>query len=875
MEKYRFTFNDLSEQEQKKTNETNLINETESSGLTPIKDQFENLLLEKQLDDELLALYSKQPFLQTDLDKIKEIKDKRKKINDESDKKRYKKFSEDLENYKALFGPEPDHFEKDRLKKQLIFASTNFEFYHNIFSDYNTKNHQTETNINQLNLINPLEINPTEKIYLKNLIEHELSDIESEYLKVADEIIIKDIPLDQSSNQIIGKIINTRAIKIPQTGNNFDKVTLHDIITNPADSTFTYARKKIVEIMGESKDQDFIEPLIQSVISSKFPNDDGVSKYANIINTAEALKKISVPKSAAQLLNIAKNGTPDEQEIALILLYRLEDRAIPIGADGLPYLEKTFDLGSQYNNNNFYGERVTNDGEVGIFNTSQRKLDAYFHVGDLTTDDHISPTIRTIEYDTIFSQTPDPNSPQYHKRLEYLQSFKDKYYDFAQSPMFKTSGVQFNNLTFKEQGWFLIFYTQASPADKTRLHKFIEKFGENGIKTFLSMEDDEKNAEHIFTISQKTTPEIASKIFSTVNQITNTIRKTEAELKNTYFKTDLTIHPTMEIIRRAKQILVSYATKLQQPDLTTSSHDELNEKITKELKTVEIDTIILSALFKNARENNPDADLNDLHDLNIRSQTATQLEPAITAQIFNLAERLYKENPVIQNEVQSDISNAIASGDKSRWFVLSKKDKLIACIRFDQKGFKSVYAGSFMVDPLASGSSIGTAFETATMDTIAKHNELTGVVEMRRDVSQHYINKKNFVITGITPDKASGIHLFNIKRDDRLNQQYLRRKTETEKLPDDLINSLFKSRNFDKLKQYHTFELTIPTDNLFQPSENDMEAIQHLLDKKDEPSYVITHLDHQINNKKNYINLIFEQEINYLESQDYLKSKAA
>jgi hypothetical protein len=54
-----------------------------------------------------------------------------------------------------------------------------------------------------------------------------------------------------------------------------------------------------------------------------------------------------------------------------------------------------------------------------------------------------------------------------------------------------------------------------------------------------------------------------------------------------------------------------------------------------------------------------------------------------------------------------------------------------------------------------------------------------------------------------------------------------------------------------------------------------MEAIQHLLDKKNEPSYVITHLDHQINNKKNYINLIFEQEINYLESQDYLKSKAA
>lgn len=44
MEKYRFTFSDLSEKEQKSNEKTSLINEAESSNLTPHKHKFKTPL---------------------------------------------------------------------------------------------------------------------------------------------------------------------------------------------------------------------------------------------------------------------------------------------------------------------------------------------------------------------------------------------------------------------------------------------------------------------------------------------------------------------------------------------------------------------------------------------------------------------------------------------------------------------------------------------------------------------------------------------------------------------------------------------------------------------------------------------------------------
>lgn len=102
--------------------------------------------------------------------------------------------------------------------------------------------------------------------------------------------------------------------------------------------------------------------------------------FANAI--AQVLSSKNPETAAGLIMERIKNEKGDKRHLTA-LLYRLEVGKINISTEGAQYLQKIYDL-QEYNNPNGHIERLTNEGEIGVFNEEQ-ELIKYFHLGDLTT----------------------------------------------------------------------------------------------------------------------------------------------------------------------------------------------------------------------------------------------------------------------------------------------------------------------------------------------------------------------------------------------------------------------------------------------------------------------------------------------------------
>ena len=485
----------------------------------------------------------------------------------------------------------------------------------------------------------------------------------------------------------------------------------------------------------------------------------------------------------------------------------------------------------------------------------------------------VRATLFDISYETLFIGKPNETNEEREQRLKYLEEFKKNYYSLAHESVFESTGFQLNNLSFKEQGWFLIYFNKSSEQERKRLTNFVSNFGEEGIKAFLSLEQGEESAENILHIAESIDHESALAVYLKFNEVASFIKKTDQELSATYLHDNKHISPASEIIKRAEKILTQYSSSIRYPDSPKNESQSETRQILKDLDHIRTDLIIFSAVFKSCFDNNNNLSFDDVIDLDFMSIISNKIDETTQKEIIDLAEETYKDNPIVFQEVKEEIQATFAKDKKSQWYLLKQSGDLAACIRFDQIDNNTVYAGSFMVNPLLTGSAIGKVMEQKTMDVMAQTYTIQAVVEMRREIASHYLEKKNFIIKGITQDDKSGIHLFNIERDDQINNLY---KKNIDSLHSIQAQEAYEKDKFDVLKKIPSFCITVPVnkDNR-QLNSADINKFSTLLTNQNSDSYVITSVSYKNENGVLFGLYNFERKINYLESQDYLKSKAA
>jgi SAM-dependent methyltransferase len=221
-------------------------------------------------------------------------------------------------------------------------------------------------------------------------------------------------------------------------------------------------------------------------------------------DVAEVLSRQNPERAAQGLMKRIRTESGDKRALAAIL-YRLEFGQIGISQEGVKYLERMYDLGV-YNNPDYHVSRLTPTGEVGIFN-EEKELIKYFELGDLTTEEKkIKAEVLDFTYETLFLGRENESEEERTKRLGYLEEFKKHYYELAQDKIFEQSGIQLNNLSFREQGWFLRYLQGADQAKRDQLTKFVQKYGEDGIRSFLVMEYGDEHGDKVLFLGEHGNP---------------------------------------------------------------------------------------------------------------------------------------------------------------------------------------------------------------------------------------------------------------------------------------------------------------------------------------------------------------------------------
>ena len=228
--------------------------------------------------------------------------------------------------------------------------------------------------------------------------------------------------------------------------------SLNQELNDSVDPKYRY-NSRILDVLSEVGTRKSIDTLTNFI---EYEEDSAfIYKY----DLLRVFEKIDINYAVGNLLKLLKSSNVEVQRRAGKFLFNLEVGKIGISDEGVKYLEKIFDLG-EFNNPNFLVNRLTADGDIGIFDEGG-VLQKFFKVdvNDLISDDNIIiPEVLEFTYETLFFSKDGETEEERIKREKYLQEFKKSYFDFYDDEFIKRTGVRFNNLGFKEQGQFLIYY---------------------------------------------------------------------------------------------------------------------------------------------------------------------------------------------------------------------------------------------------------------------------------------------------------------------------------------------------------------------------------------------------------------------------------
>lgn len=468
---------------------------------------------------------------------------------------------------------------------------------------------------------------------------------------------------------------------------------------------------------------------------------------------AEALS-IQGPEQASQeILALIRTETRNKNALASIL-YRLELGKIGMSEEGVRYMGRLYNLG-ELNNPDFFVNRLSPQGEVGVFN-EERELLGFFELGDLSDGQtEIATKVRALTYENLFKDRGDVSEEERARRERFVTEFNQKYFDSYHSDFFEGTGVRFNNLTLEEQGWFLSFVgdtrltseTESNQETETEVGEFLGqgnyhasvrdfviRFGENGIRSFLSMEFDRDMGHHVME-NIAASPK-ADEILALYNHLIIAGRKTVSELRD---KISPEVADKLEsnLLRRAKDTLAS---------------DISDDAVLQALEKIRVENAIFTTAFRTLRTEGEITEAEDvalMEAASFESVPSTILPPSDRAKMLKIFDAFWNSEPIeFSSKVRAGLEASFSRPETS-FFVLRHNGEIVGYARVDDKQDSAephMYFGSFNVDESYSGAKIGEViYRELIKQSILKYDRIEADCDPYSDISKFYL--RDFVAT--------------------------------------------------------------------------------------------------------------------------------
>jgi hypothetical protein len=511
--------------------------------------------------------------------------------------------------------------------------------------------------------------------------------------------------------------------------------------------------------------------------SSSFENSTVIVAMMNILNrdatyaVSQLMSLLKIKEDVSQYPKFATSGRTrtlaKPNQLVTKLLYRLEFGNVNISKEGVDYLNKRYDL-VQMNNPDYFVRRLTANGEVGVFN-EKRILVKYFNLGDLSAEEEImKPEVLDFVYETLFLSNANESPEEKAKRENYLEEFKQNYFGFYNDDFFKTTGVAFNNLNFREQGWFLLFHRQAEVEDKESLDKFVRLYGEPGLKSFLSLEFGKDVGGKIIDIGKKFKYKEAQLIFAKIAEIVDAVESDIAQLfegNEVAFNVD---EVRLQLLRKAHQIIIDFSGELEKGEGVEV------DGLLKELQRQKTENKILAAALLVMKKNGVRVVPEMIKDFELQIKDyGEELGQRDRDEMYQMADVNWDQNRTLKPLVLEGLRQGLEDSKSQKFYIHRYKGNVISFARFLPSGAGIKYFGSVNLEPELHGVGMGNALIEVAIEEEGRDTILEAVTAPQLKVGTDYVEKTGFVIDGLIADyHHTGELIFAIRRDPGKNQDY-------------------------------------------------------------------------------------------------------
>lgn len=531
---------------------------------------------------------------------------------------------------------------------------------------------------------------------------------------------------------------------------------------------FIEASKEIISKMGESQ--------IEQDINSKTVVDFwDKSRNPLLIKTiAEAISKQNPEIATQKLIELINKETDDSLPLSS-LIYRLELGKIGISEEGVNYLGKIYDL-ENYNNPDYHASRLTNQGEIGIFN-EEMKLIKYFELKNLTgKEQKIKAKLLDFTYEKLFRNAPDDDQETITKKEEVIKNLTEHYYEITNQQIFKDIGIHLNDLSFKEQGWFLLYLESANEEEKNEIKAFIKTYGETGIKTFLAVEDNQEMGEKIINIGNKIDAELAQGIFLKYNQIMHAAERADNYIKQILEEKDI----DDRLLEDIKNDLIQKATNILLDSEELSDKKFLSTFVWAKLDSYRTDILLTASIYKTLHKEGSDIRPEDLEGVTFEIKNGKEIFQ--DKETFNEMCRIYINNyadkPKLAKSLAEGFEEQLKSrGNKTRIYIYKKDGHVMAFNRFDDKFDEqedAKYFGSFNVQSELQDSSLGSAlFQKSLEEETKERKPIKAVCFSFSSATVMYIEKGGFIANQferLSEDPSSPV--IHIEKNENFSPKY-------------------------------------------------------------------------------------------------------
>ena len=315
----------------------------------------------------------------------------------------------------------------------------------------------------------------------------------------------------------------------------------------------------------------------------------------------------------------------------------------------------------------------------------------------------------------------------------------------------KEFGLPLSELSLQEQ-LALIGYFKNSTNENVAIKKdFAKKYGINGLRTFLSIEQEKKGenmGDKILALGEKLPEKSAKILFKTYSEIVDAIEEVDE-----IFSKKLGEKASPEMIHKVKESLLFAGKDLLDRYAGKASVCEgedckkLGKDLAERLSLAKTTTFAFSYVCKILVERG-EFNFNDFEKVKL-SYDKSPLPEKKQEKIMAMHQENTKQYPEkIKNLWRGTMKDGLSKENPDQLIVsVSYDDEELSVMRVIKQEDGSWYGASFNVNPTVQGSRVGTELQKRVMEDLARDKPFVADCWSKNPMLENYLNKFGFKIT--------------------------------------------------------------------------------------------------------------------------------